>query len=396
MPDRKDGLILTSIIASAIALSLLRATRKTKNNKQGTIGERLARPNILTLLPYRCARDDYETGTLLDANENSLGPTQPSSFSNHLQLERYPSPYQWELKSLVADLRGVKKEQVFVGVGSDEAIDMLFRIFCVPGVDNVITTPPTYGMYKVCANVNDVAIKKVPLTPSFDLRIPEMLSACDSKTKMIFVCSPGNPTSKSVPPADVIKLATSFPGLVIVDEAYVDFSTHGSMSNLISKHENIVVLQTLSKAFGLAGIRCGFALGDESVVGLMNNVKAPYNLNSLTSERAVEALKSMDVLKGNMEKILKERDRVSSVLSTLPFVVRVFPSDSNFLLFQLTSSAKSVYQIMADTFKVVARYRGTEIHCNECIRVTIGKREENDVFLKALEGAWEEVKGGEI
>jgi len=315
---------------------------------------------------------------------------------NPLTLERYPSPYQWELKALYANLRGCKKEQIFVGVGSDEAIDMLFRIFCKPAIDNIITTPPTYGMYSVCANVNDVAIKKVPLTPSFDLRIDAMLKAVDRNTKMIFVCSPGNPTAKSVPSADVEKLASSFNGLVIVDEAYVDFAKNGSMTYLTAKYDNIVVLQTLSKAFGLAGIRCGFAIGHTSVIQLMNNVKAPYNLNSLTSERAIKALSSMDVLKGNMDKILKERERVTKELEKKSFVVRVCESDSNFLLFQLKSDAKMVYQAMADTFKVVARYRGSEIHCEGCIRVTIGKREENDVFLSALEGAWELVVGASL
>lgn len=316
--------------------------------------------------------------------------------SNPLSLERYPSPYQWELKTLYAAIRGCKKEQIFVGVGSDEAIDMLFRIFCKPGFDNVITTPPTYGMYSVCANVNDVAIKKVPLTPSFDLRVDAMLKVVDKNTKMIFVCSPGNPTAKSVPSSDVEKLAAAFSGLVIVDEAYVDFAKNGSMTHLTSKYDNIVVLQTLSKAFGLAGIRCGFAIGHPSVIQLMNNVKAPYNLNSLTSERAIKALQSMDVLKDNMAKILQERERVTSALNALPFVVRVCESDSNFLLFELKSDAKKVYQTMADTFQVVARYRGSEIHCKECIRVTIGKREENDIFLGALEGAWEAVVGSNI
>ena len=237
---------------------------------------------------------------------------------------------------------------------------------------------------------------QVPLTPSFDLRVEAMLKAVDKNTKMIFVCSPGNPTAKSVPSSDVEKLAGAFSGLVVVDEAYVDFAKNGSMTYLTSKYDNIVVLQTLSKAFGLAGIRCGFAIGHPSVIQLMNNVKAPYNLNSLTSERAIKALQSIDVLKSNMSKILHERSRVGAALEALPFVVRVCESDSNFLLFQLKSDARKVYQTMADTFHVVARFRGTEIHCEECIRVTIGKREENDIFLGALEGAWESVVGSTI
>ena len=221
-----------------------------KRQKNG-IAASLARPNILALHPYRCARDDYDQGILLDANENAIGPTSlPTNslnpYNNHLVLERYPCPYQIPLKEAYASYRGhgLKPENIFVGVGSDEAIDLLMRIFCTPGVDNILTTPPTYGMYKVSANVNDVKILEVPLTPDFELRVPEMLEAANDNTKLLFVCSPGNPTCKAIPISDIITLAesTSYKGLIIVDEAYVDFSTIQSAVSLIQSHPNIVVL----------------------------------------------------------------------------------------------------------------------------------------------------------
>jgi histidinol-phosphate aminotransferase len=389
---------LAALASSVIVCAFLlrrSSSKSTASDSEKTVAERLARSNILALAPYRCARDDYDSGVLLDANENSHGPTLTDAASvAHLSLERYPSPYQVELKTLFSNARGCKPENVFVGVGSDEAIDLLFRIFCAPAVDNVITSPPTYGMYKVCATVNDVAIKEVPLTPGFDVRVDAMVSAADSRTKMMFVCSPGNPTSKSIPLADIVALATSrFRGLVIVDEAYIDFSTVPSAVPLIEKYPNIVVLQTLSKAFGLAGIRCGFAVAHPSVIQLMNNVKAPYNISSLTSEKAVQALQSLPVLRRNIKTILDERERVRGVLKSRAYVVRVCESDANFILFELKSKAQAVYKTMADTHGVVSRYRGSEKWCNECIRVTVGTRVENEKFLDALDKAYVKVNG---
>lgn len=363
-----------------------------KKQKTG-IASTLARPNILSLQPYRCARDDYDEGILLDANENSLGPTSlPTSSikdnnNNDLVLERYPCPFQIPLKEAYAKYRGygIGPENIFVGVGSDEAIDLLFRIFCAPGVDNVMTTPPTYGMYKVCANVNDVEIVSVPLTPDFDLRIPEMLEAVTDKTKLLFICSPGNPTCKAIPLADIQKVAeSSYRGIVVVDEAYVDFSDKGSAVSLVKTHPNIVVLQTLSKAFGLAGIRCGFAIANDDIIQLMNNVKAPYNVNKLTSEVANNAMKNIATLEKNIKLLLEQRESVAKSLEAMDFVVKVYPSDSNFLLVKLKSLALEVYKSMADN-GVVVRYRGKEKHCGDCIRITIGSEEENKACLKKLE-----------
>ena len=280
-------------------------------------------------------------------------------------------------------------DQVFVGVGSDEAIDVLFRVFCRPGVDNVLICPPTYGMYNVTAKVNDVMVLKVPLSSSFDLRVDNILSAFDKNTKIIFVCSPGNPTAKSIPLTDILKIANSnYSGLIVVDEAYVDFAVTPSALSLLKDYNNIVVLQTLSKAFGLAGIRCGFATGDKSVIQLMNNVKAPYNLSSLASSVAIDAMKNERVLWEHVEVTLQERERVALALNNKPYVVKVHHSDSNFLLFEMKANAQRVYKTMADN-GVVSRFRGNETHCKECIRVTVGRREENDTMLNQLDVAWE-------
>jgi len=283
----------------------------------------------------------------------------------------------------------MKPGNVFVGVGSDEAIDLLMRIFCTPGEDCIMTTPPTYGMYKVCANVNDVKIVEVPLTKTFDLRIPEMLKTVTASTKLMFICSPGNPTSKSIPLSHVRTIAESeYDGIIVVDEAYIDFSSETSAISLINSYPNIVVLQTLSKAFGLAGIRCGFAIGREDIIQLMNNVKAPYNVNKLTQEVAINAMKNTVTLDKNIVTLMEQRDVVSKALKELNFVVKVFPSDSNFLLVRLKKHSNEVYTHMANN-GIVVRYRGNELHCEECLRITIGTKEENTACLELLKKSYE-------
>jgi len=384
------------------------------------IASKLARPNILELQPYRCARDDYSEGVLLDANENAFGPTSlPSKsldpYDNSNTLERYPDPYQKQLKEAFCREQcghELTPSNVFVGVGSDEAIDLLMRIFCTPGCtsastsstsdssstgDNILITPPTYGMYKVCAKVNDVQIISVPLTPDFDLNVPKMLEGVTDKTKLLFICSPGNPTCKAIPLLEIEKIASDrekYSGLVVVDEAYIDFAgKDASAVSLIKKYPNIVVLQTLSKAYGLAGIRCGFCIGPPDIIQLMNNVKAPYNVNSLTSEVAINAMNSMETLKKNIQCILEERKKVRTELEQLTnIVVKVYPSDSNFLLFRIKNDLKAVdlYKQMAE-YGVVTRFRGNEMHCDQCIRVTIGTPNENEKFLDILKSTWMEM-----
>ena len=301
----------------------------------------VARANILELEPYRCARDDYSDGVLLDANENSIGPA--TSGYEHLSLNRYPDPLHYDLKQQIAKLRGVRKEQIFLGVGSDEAIDILFRIFCNPREDNALITPPTYGMYKVCAKVNDVAIKKCNLTPEFDVDVEATLATADNKTKLLFLCSPGNPTAKIIPNSVVENIANRFTtGIIVVDEAYIDFSGTESACCLIDKYPNVVVCQTFSKAFGLAGIRLGMAFGPENVIQLMNNVKAPYNVNSLTIEVAKKAYGDLSIFEANKEKILSERNFLMSELENFTAVKKIHTSDANFVLFEIRTVSSSI------------------------------------------------------
>lgn len=344
---------------------------------------KVARGNILELVPYRCARDDYSDGILLDANENSIGPSVQISHFDHLHLNRYPDPLHYSLKEKIAQFRKVTKEQIFLGVGSDEAIDILFRIFCNPRIDNVIITPPTYGMYKVCAKINDISVKVAPLTPNFDVDLDLLLSTIDQKTKLIFICSPGNPTCKVIPNniiEDILKSYTH--GIVVVDEAYIDFSSTESASSLIAVYPNLIILQTLSKAFGLAGIRLGMAFARENIIQLMNNVKAPYNINKLTADVASRALDDMELYHSNLRIIFQEREFLLSELQKLSYVKKIHHTDANFIMFVIPRAAE-IYKIMADE-GVVCRFRGTELHCQDCLRVTVGNHSENLQFLLVL------------
>ena len=382
----------------------------SKRDEDDVIAQ-LARPNILKLAPYHCARDDYTEGVLLDANENAYGatvrcpgdadgywscarepdPPPAASAKDEAELNRYPCPYQWELKGLLARYRGVRKNNLFVGVGSDEAIDLLFRVFCEPRGDACLITPPTYGMYKVCAAVNDVPVVAVPLTPTFDVDLDATLAAlrANPNVKLLFLCSPGNPTAKSIPLATVERLlaAPEFTGILVLDEAYADFAATPSACPLVNTHPRLVVLQTLSKAFGLAGARIGFACGDPRLIQLLNNIKAPYNLNKLSSALARRALSPAGIaaLERNVADTLVERTRVAAALVAMPFVSHVHPSDTNFLLFAISppEKAQPIYKTMAER-GVVTRYRGTEKHCTGCLRVTVGTPKENDALLRLL------------
>lgn len=339
----------------------------------------LVRENIQNLNPYRSARDDFDSGILLDANENSFG----APFQDDLELNRYPMPYQEELRAKIAAFRGVKSDNVFVGVGSDEAIDLLFRIFCSPGKDRIIINPPTYGMYKVSANINDVAVDEVLLTEGFQLQPDKILAAVQPNTKLIFICSPNNPTANSMAYSDIEKVLDGFDGIVVVDEAYIDFSKEHSLVNQIEKYPNLVVLQTMSKSFGLAGIRLGIALANPQVISYMMKVKAPYNVNKLTSRVALQTFKHIDHITGNIEAILDERQRVIQKLITYDAVEYVYPTDANFVLFKI-NEARKVYEKLAKE-GVIIRYRGNEPHCEDCLRLTIGTAVENDRFFEALE-----------
>lgn len=357
---------------------------------------RVVRPNIQKLKPYRCARDDYSEGQLMDANENSLGP--PLHIEHTPELERYPCPHQPKLKTLYGNWRGVKKEQVFVGVGSDEAIDLIVRMACVPQKDFILTLPPTYGMYGVCAQVNDVGVVEVPLEKEdFSLDPKKIVDAIKSRpkespVKVVFVCHPNNPTGNDVASlACLEKLAGDIgDALLVIDEAYVDFSSRPSASSLVSRCPNVIVLQTFSKSWGLAGIRCGVAMADEAIIDYLTKMKAPYNLNKITSNIAVRAMGKLDVLTKRIGEIVAERNRVRDALSKMDVVEKVWPSHSNFLLFRL-KNAKRVHVNMADA-GVVIRYRGGATNCEECLRVSIGSQKENDNFLGALEKVTLEAK----
>lgn len=339
----------------------------------------LVRENIRNLKPYRSARDDFDSGILLDANENSFG----APFADELQLNRYPMPYQEQLRDQIAAFRGVNRENVFVGVGSDEAIDLLFRIFCRPGKDRIIINPPSYGMYKVSANINDVAVDEVLLTESFQLQPEKILAAVQPETKMIFICSPNNPTANSMSVSDIETVLEGFDGMVVVDEAYIDFSRQGSLANNIEEFSNLVVLQTLSKSFGLAGIRLGIALANPDVISYMMKVKAPYNVNKLTSQKALEGFTKLDHVKKNIKSIMEERELVITKLVSYPQVEIVFPTDANFVLFRI-ADAEAVYHKLAEQ-GVIVRYRGNEPHCENCLRLTVGTSTENERFFTALD-----------
>jgi len=340
--------------------------------------ESLIRENIRNLTPYRSARDDFDSGILLDANENSYG----ASVRNSLDLHRYPDPTQDRLREVIADFRDVELENVFLGVGSDEPIDLLMRIFCEPGKDSIIVTPPTYGMYKVSANINNVGIKEVMLTEKFQLQPEKIREAADESTKLLFLCSPNNPTANEMKRTDLLKLTTTFPGIVVVDEAYIDFSRQESMAAMVQQYPNLVVLQTFSKAFGLAGIRLGVAIANPEIISYMMRVKAPYNVNKLTANTALKAFDNPELLKFNIKQIREERQYVAEQLEHSDAVEKVYPSNANFLLFKI-KNAKEVYQNLAK-LDVIIRYRGNEPLCEDCLRVTIGMPDENVKFLKAL------------
>jgi len=340
--------------------------------------ESLIRKNIRNLTPYRSARDDFDSGVLLDANENSFG----STVRNSLDLHRYPDPTQDKLREVIAEYRGVDVENLFLGVGSDEPIDLLMRIFCEPGSDSIITTPPTYGMYKVSANINNVGVKEVQLTEKFQLQTDAIKEAADETTKLLFLCSPNNPTANDMKRTDLLKLCTTFPGIVVVDEAYIDFSKQESMAAMVQQYPNLVVLQTFSKAFGLAGIRLGVAISNPEIISYMMRVKAPYNINKLTADTALKAFGNRELLKFNIKKIREEREYVAEQLGHSDAVEKVYPSNANFLLFKI-KHAKEVYQNLAK-LGVIVRYRGNEPLCEDCLRVTIGMPDENVTFLKAL------------
>lgn len=335
----------------------------------------LARPNVWALKPYSSARDEYsgvEASVFLDANENPY----------HAPYNRYPDPLQKELKGLIAPLKQVREEQIFLGNGSDEAIDLIFRAFCRPSVDNVVAIDPTYGMYQVCAEVNDVEYRKVLLDENYQFSADKLLAASDERTKAIFLCSPNNPTGNNLCRAEIEKLLLSFEGLVIVDEAYIDFSGARSFLLDLDNYPNLIVLQTFSKAWGCAAIRLGMAFASKEIIGLFNKIKYPYNVNLLTQNEAIALLKEPSTIAGWVDALLKERSRLMDTFHSLPCCVHIYPTDANFFLAKVTD-AKRIYDYLVSK-GIIVRNRTKVALCGNCLRITIGTPEENDVLLDAL------------
>ena len=335
----------------------------------------LTRPNVWALKPYSSARDEYsgvEASVFLDANEN------PYNTPNN----RYPDPLQRELKALIAPLKGVKVENIFLGNGSDEAIDLIFRAFCRPGVDNVVAIDPTYGMYQVCADVNDVEYRKMLLDVYYQFKASSLLSAIDENTKAIFICSPNNPTGNSLCRKEIESLLKRFDGLVVVDEAYIDFSSSESLLKNLDEYPNLIVLQTFSKAWGCAAIRLGMAFAAPEIIAIFNKIKYPYNVNRLTQEEAIKVLRQPEKIKEWVNTLLEERTRVMEEFVKLPCCIRVFPTDANFFLTKVYE-ATQIYDYLVSE-GIIVRNRTNVALCKDCLRITIGTKEENDALLDAL------------
>ncbi|MEJ7848201.1 MAG: histidinol-phosphate transaminase [Pyrinomonadaceae bacterium] len=340
--------------------------------------EHIARENILSLTAYSSARQEFaeDAEIYLDANENAFGSPVET------QLNRYPDPLQSKVKEKIAALKGVDQDQIFLGNGSDEAIDLLFRIFCEPRRDEVIICPPTYGMYKVSADINDIAIKEIPLTQNFQLDVPRILESITERTKLIFICSPNNPTGNALNRGEILRITADFHGIVIVDEAYIDFSSVRSIIDEIENFSNLVVLHTFSKAWGLAGARVGMAFAGEEIIELFNRVKPPYNISQLSQNTALAALDNEAKVKNWVEEIVEQRRRLADAVSELEFVLTVFPSDANFLLVKVTDAA-AVYKFLLEK-KIVVRDRSNIRLCGCCLRITVGTPEENSRLLAVL------------
>jgi len=337
--------------------------------------EQLVRPNIWSLAPYSSARDEYsgkEAHVFLDANENPY----------NAPYNRYPDPLQRELKAVIERVKGVPSDMIFLGNGSDEAIDLPYRIFCEPGRDNVVAIEPTYGMYRVCADINNVEYRPVLLDEHYDFEARRLLEACDEHTKIIWICSPNNPTGNSLNRDEILKTIEAFDGIVIVDEAYIDFAQQLSLRQELPTHPNLIILQTLSKAWGSAAIRLGMAFASKEIIQIYNKVKYPYNVNLLTQQQAKEILSDPYEVDKWVKILLSERQRMMQAFAELPICQRIFKTDANFFLAQVTE-AKRIYDYLVDR-GIIVRNRSKVKLCDNCLRITIGTRTENNELLSAL------------
>lgn len=336
--------------------------------------EQLVRQNILKLKPYSSARSEYkgQADVFLDANENP--------FNNG--LNRYPDPLQKAVKEEITRVKQVKADQIFLGNGSDEAIDLLIRIFCEPGQDHILLLPPTYGMYQVSADISAVETRAIPLTPDFQPNVSAILEQMNPQSKLLFLCSPNNPTGNQFEEEKVLEILENFSGITVIDEAYIDFSSQASATQWLHRFPKLVVMQTFSKAWGLAGIRLGMAFANPPLIGLMNKVKPPYNINHLSQQAALEALQKDDQKQEWVQCILEERSRLVDVFKDFPFVEVVYPSDANFILVKV-DHAKAVYDYLIQQ-KIIVRDRSKVLLCDECLRVSVGTVQENNRLLAAL------------
>lgn len=340
--------------------------------------DNLLRGNIKKMTAYSSARHEF-TGTaaiFLDANENSFGSPLTENYN------RYPDPLQLSLKEKISSIKGIPLQNIFLGNGSDEAIDLLFRIFCEPGKDNIIIFPPTYGMYEVCAEMNDVQIKKLPLLENFQLDLAATETAIDGNTKLIFVCSPNNPTGNSINRNDIEVLLNNFDGLVVIDEAYINYAKQKTFIPELTEYPNLVILQTLSKAWGLAGLRLGMAFAGQPVIDYMNKVKYPYNINTATQQLALEALNNISSVNNWTKTTVEQREWLTSELLLLPFTQLVYPSDANFILVKM-NAARNIYEYLSEK-GIIVRDRSNIILCEDCLRITIGTPEENKQLIEVL------------
>ena len=337
--------------------------------------QELTRPNIWSLAPYSSARNEYagrEARVFLDANENPY----------NAPYNRYPDPLQLEVKNAISKIKSVPVESIFLGNGSDEAIDLPYRCFCRPGIDNVVAIEPTYGMYKVCADINDVAYRPVLLDEHYQIKAEKLLAACDDKTKIIWLCSPNNPTGNSIVREEIVRTIEGFEGIVIVDEAYSDFSSQRSLRADLAKYPNLIVLNTFSKAWGCAAIRLGMAFASKEIIDLFNKVKYPYNVNQLTQRQALEALSDPFTVDKWVRMLIQERERMMDAFRLLPICQTVYPTDANFFLAKMDDAQKT-YDYLVDC-GVIVRNRTRVQLCQNCLRITIGSKAENNELIAAL------------
>lgn len=339
----------------------------------------LLRDNIRQIKPYSSARSEFSgpARIYLDANENSFGSTLDGAY------HRYPDPLQKNLKNRLADIKETTSDRIFIGHGSDEAIDLLFRAFCQPGVDQAIILPPTYGMYRVSADINDVEVLEIQLTPEYELNLPAIMAVVSDRTKLLFICSPNNPTGNYFKADDIQKLVEIFPGLVILDEAYIDFCPDKSFLPRIAEYPRLVILQTFSKAWGLAGLRVGMAFADPSIIAIFNKIKPPYNVSSQSQQLARQALDHVTEKNAMVADILSQRSFLQEKLDALPFVSKVYPSDANFLLVKM-DRPKSTYDYLVAQ-GIIVRDRSRVVLCEGCLRITVGTPAENKELIACLQ-----------